>query len=91
MRKSQFGEDTTCSFPLGTTTHRAVAVLRERVSKHGRSRRATEVARALRSSALQKIEGDQAYEVRQEFLAIAAHIAKEGRLPRLVYVAQKLH
>jgi ubiquinone/menaquinone biosynthesis C-methylase UbiE len=49
------------------------------------------VARALRSSALREIEGDRAYEGQQDFLAIAAHVAEEGRLSRFVYVAQKLH
>jgi 2-polyprenyl-3-methyl-5-hydroxy-6-metoxy-1,4-benzoquinol methylase len=48
------------------------------------------VARASRSSALREIEGDQAYERQQDFLAIAANTAKEGRLSRFVYVAQKL-
>jgi 2-polyprenyl-3-methyl-5-hydroxy-6-metoxy-1,4-benzoquinol methylase len=49
-------------------------------------RRAT---RASRSSALREIEGDQAYEGQQEFLAIAARTAQEGRLSRFVYVAEK--
>jgi ubiquinone/menaquinone biosynthesis C-methylase UbiE len=46
-------------------------------------------ARAKRSSAVRKIEGDQTYEEQQEFLAIAALIAREARLSRFVYVAQK--
>lgn len=49
-------------------------------------RRAT---RASRSAALREIEGDQAYEGQQEFLAIAARTAEEGRLSRFVYVAEK--
>jgi SAM-dependent methyltransferase len=46
-------------------------------------------ARASRSAALREIEGDQAYEGQQEFLAIAARVAREGRLSRFVYVSQK--
>jgi ubiquinone/menaquinone biosynthesis C-methylase UbiE len=46
-------------------------------------------ARASRSSGLRKIEGDQTYEGQQEFLGIAALIAKEGRLSRFVYVSEK--
>jgi SAM-dependent methyltransferase len=47
------------------------------------------VARASRSSALREIEGDQTYEGQQEFFAVAARIAREGRLSRFVYVAEK--
>jgi 2-polyprenyl-3-methyl-5-hydroxy-6-metoxy-1,4-benzoquinol methylase len=47
-------------------------------------------ARASRNSALREIEGDQAYDTQQEFLATAALIAKEGRLSRFVYVAGEL-
>jgi 2-polyprenyl-3-methyl-5-hydroxy-6-metoxy-1,4-benzoquinol methylase len=50
-----------------------------------------ESARASRSSALREIEGDRTYEDQQQFLATAALIAKEGRLSRFVYVAQKPH
>jgi ubiquinone/menaquinone biosynthesis C-methylase UbiE len=46
-------------------------------------------ARASRSSALREIEGDEAYESQQDYLAIAARIAQEGRLSRFVFVAQK--
>jgi len=46
-------------------------------------------ARASRASSLRKIEGDQAYEQQQEFLAVAARTAREGRLSRFVYVAEK--
>jgi hypothetical protein len=38
---------------------------------------------------LREIEGDQAYDGQQEFLAIAARTAQEGRLSRFVYVAEK--
>jgi 2-polyprenyl-3-methyl-5-hydroxy-6-metoxy-1,4-benzoquinol methylase len=47
-------------------------------------------ARAPRKSALREIEGDQTYEGQQEFLEVAARIAKEGRLSRFVYVSEKL-
>jgi 2-polyprenyl-3-methyl-5-hydroxy-6-metoxy-1,4-benzoquinol methylase len=46
-------------------------------------------ARASRSTALREIEGGQAYDTQQEFLASAALIAKEGRLSRFVYVVEK--
>lgn len=48
------------------------------------------VARASRSTPLREIEGSQAYEDQQEFLAVAARVAREGRLSRFVYVAGKL-
>jgi SAM-dependent methyltransferase len=47
-------------------------------------------ARASRSAALRKIEGDKTYEAQQEFFAVASRIAKEGRLSRLLYVSEKL-
>ena len=46
-------------------------------------------ARASRSSALREIEGHEAYQGQQNFLATAALTAKEGRLSRFVYVAEK--
>jgi ubiquinone/menaquinone biosynthesis C-methylase UbiE len=46
-------------------------------------------ARASRSSALREVEGDQGYKEQQEFFATAARIAKEARLSRFVYVAEK--
>jgi SAM-dependent methyltransferase len=46
-------------------------------------------ARASRSGALREIEGDQAYEKQQAFLAVAACLARERRLSRFVYVAEK--
>jgi cyclopropane fatty-acyl-phospholipid synthase-like methyltransferase len=47
-------------------------------------------ARASRGAALREIEGDHAYEGQQEFLAVAARVAREGGLSRFVYVSQKL-
>jgi cyclopropane fatty-acyl-phospholipid synthase-like methyltransferase len=52
---------------------------------------ARRAARASRSTALREIEGDQAYEGQQEFLVVAAHVAREGRLSRFVYVSEKLN
>ena len=46
-------------------------------------------ARAKKDAALREIEGDQIYEGQQEFFAVAARIAREGRLSRFVYVAEK--
>jgi SAM-dependent methyltransferase len=46
-------------------------------------------ARASRGAALREIEGDQTYEGQQEFFAVASRIAREGRLSRFVYVAEK--
>jgi cyclopropane fatty-acyl-phospholipid synthase-like methyltransferase len=57
------------------------------MAKVAEARRA---ARASRSAALREIEGDQAYEGQQEFLAVAARVAREGRLSRFVYVSKKL-
>lgn len=56
------------------------------VAKVAEARRA---ARASRSAALREIEGDQAYDGQQEFLTVAARIAKERRLSRFVYVSKK--
>ena len=46
-------------------------------------------ARASRSAALREIEGDQTYDGQQEFLAVAARVAREGRLSRFVYVSER--
>jgi cyclopropane fatty-acyl-phospholipid synthase-like methyltransferase len=51
---------------------------------------ARRAARASRSAALREIEGDQAYDSQQEFLAVASRVAREGRLSRFVYVSKKL-
>jgi len=57
------------------------------MAKVAEARRA---ARASRTAALREIEGDQAYDGQQEFLAVAARVAREGRLSRFVYVSKKL-
>jgi cyclopropane fatty-acyl-phospholipid synthase-like methyltransferase len=57
------------------------------MAKVAEARRA---ARASRSTALREIEGDQAFDGQQEFLAVAARVAREGRLSRFVYVSKKL-
>jgi SAM-dependent methyltransferase len=46
-------------------------------------------ARALHAEDLRQIEGDDAFEGRQSFFEIAARLARERRLSRLVYVADK--
>jgi 2-polyprenyl-3-methyl-5-hydroxy-6-metoxy-1,4-benzoquinol methylase len=46
-------------------------------------------ARDARSVALREIEGDQTYAAQQEFLATAARLAKERRLSRFLYVAER--
>ena len=46
-------------------------------------------ARESRSVALRRIEGDAVYENQQEFLSVAAQLAREGRLSRFVYVSEK--
>jgi cyclopropane fatty-acyl-phospholipid synthase-like methyltransferase len=51
---------------------------------------ARHAARASRSTALREIEGSQTYDDEQEFLAVAARVAREGRLSRFVYVSEKL-
>ncbi len=57
------------------------------MAKVAESRR---TARASKSAVLRAIEGDQAYDGQQEFLAVAARIAREGRLSRFVYVSERL-
>jgi ubiquinone/menaquinone biosynthesis C-methylase UbiE len=46
-------------------------------------------ARAARNQPLREIEGDQTYENQQQFFAVAARLAKERRLSRFLYVAEK--
>lgn len=46
-------------------------------------------ARESRRSALRRIEGDAVYENQQAFLSLAAQLARERRLSRLVYVSEK--
>jgi len=46
-------------------------------------------ARAARAEALREIEGDQPFETEQEFLSVTARLAREVRLSRFVFVAQR--
>ena len=46
-------------------------------------------ARAAHEQDLRRIEGDESYEAQQKFFEVAARIAREGRLSRFVYVAEK--
>jgi len=48
------------------------------------------MARESRSVALREIEGDQAYKNQREFLSVSARVAREGRLSRFLYVAEKV-
>jgi len=56
------------------------------MAKVAEARRA---ARASRSTALREMEEHETYDDQQEFLAVAARVAREGRLSRFVYVSQK--
>jgi cyclopropane fatty-acyl-phospholipid synthase-like methyltransferase len=51
---------------------------------------ARHAARESRSAALCEVEGQQSFDGQQEFLAVAARVAREGRLSRFVYVSKKL-
>ena len=51
---------------------------------------ARHAARESRSTALREIEGQQSFNSQQEFLEVAARVAREGRLSRFVYVSKKL-
>jgi hypothetical protein len=46
-------------------------------------------ARAKRADALREIEGDETFEGQQRFLDVAARLARERRLSRFVYLAEK--
>ena len=48
-------------------------------------------ARAERADALRLIEGDEEFERRQRFLEMVAELAREGRMSRFAYLAQKPH
>jgi 2-polyprenyl-3-methyl-5-hydroxy-6-metoxy-1,4-benzoquinol methylase len=47
-------------------------------------------ARASRSAALREIEGEETYVAQQDFLETAARIARERRLSRFLYVAERV-
>jgi hypothetical protein len=47
-------------------------------------------AREARSAAVRQVEGDGTYEAQQNFLAMTARLAGEGRLSRFVYVSEKI-
>jgi ubiquinone/menaquinone biosynthesis C-methylase UbiE len=65
------------------------------VTSEDRSRNVAEIAerrknaRASRCSDLRRIEGDTVYENQQKFLSVAALLARNARLSRFVYVAEK--
>ena len=41
------------------------------------------------SNVVRRIQGDAVYENQQEFLSVAAQLAREGRLSRFIYVSEK--
>jgi hypothetical protein len=47
------------------------------------------LARETREAALRKLEGDAGFEQQQKFLSVAARLARERRLSRFVYVAER--
>jgi hypothetical protein len=47
------------------------------------------MAREAHAQALREIEGNQAFAAQQELLTVAARLAKEDRLSRFVFVAEK--
>ena len=57
------------------------------MAKIAEARRAS---RASRSTALREIESRQAFDDQQEFLAVAARVAREGRLSRFLYVSEQV-
>jgi hypothetical protein len=46
-------------------------------------------ARAKRAAALREIEGEASYSAQQDFFEVAARIARERRLSRFLFVAEK--
>src|SRR6266853_330159 len=57
------------------------------MAKIAEARRAS---RASRSTALREIERRQTFDDQQEFLAVAARVAREGRLSRFLYVSEQV-
>jgi cyclopropane fatty-acyl-phospholipid synthase-like methyltransferase len=57
------------------------------MAKIAEARRAS---RASRSTALREIESRQTFDDQQEFLAVAARVAREGRLSRFLYVSEQV-
>lgn len=66
-----------------------VLAYEDRTPKLGEIAERRKSARESRSSILRGIEGDAAYENRQKFLSMVANLAREARLSRYVYVAEK--
>ena len=66
-----------------------VVACEDRTPKLGEIAERRKSARESRSSALRRIEGDAAHENRQKFLSVVANLAREARLSRYVYVAEK--
>lgn len=66
-----------------------VVACEDRTPKLGEIAERRKSARESRSSALRRVEGDVAYENRQKFFSVVANLAREARLSRYVYVAEK--
>ena len=66
-----------------------VLACEDQTSKMGEIAERRKHARESRSSALRRIEGDAACENQQKFLSVVANTAREARLSRFVYVAEK--
>ena len=66
-----------------------VVACEDRTPKLGDVAERRKSARESRSSALRRVEGDEAYDNRQKFLSVVANLAREARLSRYVYVAEK--
>jgi SAM-dependent methyltransferase len=66
-----------------------ILVCEDRTANMARIANGRKVARAARANLLREIEGDRNFELEQEFLAVTAQLAREGRLSRLVYCAEK--
>ena len=66
-----------------------VVACEDRTPKLGEIAERRKSARESRSSTLRRIEGDAAFENQQNFFSVVANTAKEGRLSRYVYVAER--
>jgi hypothetical protein len=66
-----------------------VVVCEDRTSNMAEIAERRRNARESRNSALRRIEGHAVYEKQRQFFSVAAQVARDGRLSRFVYVAEK--
>lgn len=66
-----------------------VVVCEDRTSNMAEIAERRKSARESRSAALRRIESDATYESQQEFLSVTSKLAREAKLSRMVYVAEK--